>query len=59
MSGPAFKTGKGFTVTTLLIVLVQPVDVFVPVMVYVVVIVGFAVTLPPVVALRPAEGLHT
>jgi hypothetical protein len=48
--------GKGLTVTTEVIEEVQvPV---VPTMVYVVVTVGFAVTLAPVVALNPVDALQ-
>jgi hypothetical protein len=49
-------TGKGLTVTVTCPVAEQPLDV--PVTVYVVVVVGFAVTDEPVVALNPVAGLH-
>ena len=48
LDGVALKVGKGFTATVLLIVLLQPLA-SVPVMVYVVVEVGLAVTVVPVV----------
>ena len=48
--------GLGVTVTTEVTVPVQPPAV--PVIVYVVVVAGFAVTLTPVVALNPVPGLH-
>jgi hypothetical protein len=51
------RVGKGKTVTILVIVFVQPFTA-VPVIVYVVVVVGFAVTLAPVVALSPVLGDH-
>ena len=35
---------------------IQPVEVMVPVMVYTVVIIGFAVTIDPIEALKPEEG---
>jgi hypothetical protein len=57
--GPVFDevaVGTGLTVTTAFALAEQP-DV-VPVTVYVVVTVGFAITLVPVVALNPVEGLH-
>ena len=49
-------TGVGFTVTVAVVVLVHP--PVVPVMVYVVVVAGLAVTLDPVVALNPVAGLQ-
>jgi len=49
--------GFGFTVTVDVVVPVQP-AAEVPVIVYVVVAAGLAVTLAPVVALKPVEGLH-
>ena len=52
------RTGKAFTVTVAWSVLTQPFE-SVPVTVYVVVVVGFAVTLAVLVALNPADGLHT
>ena len=54
-AGLKVKLGNGFTVTTTVVVLVHPLA-FVPVIVYVVVIVGFAVTVAPVVALNPVAG---
>lgn len=50
-------TGNGLTVTIEVVVLTQP-AALVPVMVYVVVAVGLAVTLVPVVALKPVAGDH-
>ena len=47
--------GKGFTVTATVVVLEHPPDV-VPVTVYIVVTVGVAVTVEPVVADKPEEG---
>jgi hypothetical protein len=47
-----------FSVTTTVVVFVQPVAVIVPVTVYVVVIVGLAITDVPVVALNPVAGVH-
>jgi len=47
--------GNGKTVTTAVAVFKQPLAA-VPVIVYVVVVVGFAVTLAPVVALKPVLG---
>jgi hypothetical protein len=55
-SVPAFTVGNGFTVRVLLTVPEQPLAV--PVIVYVVVVIGDAITVAPVVALRPVEGLH-
>ena len=52
---PKSATGLGFTVIVKLIALLHPV-VFTPVIVYVVVVVGFAITLAPVVALKPVDG---
>jgi hypothetical protein len=49
-------TGKGFMVTVDVALDVQVPTV--PVTVYVVVIVGLAVTLAPVVALSPVDGVH-
>lgn len=49
--------GKGLTVTVTVFVFVQP-FASVPVTVYVVVEVGFAVTMAPVVADKPVAGLH-
>jgi hypothetical protein len=54
-SGPAFATGVEFTVTVTVAVFVQP-FALVPVTVYVVVAVGDAVTVAPVVALNPVAG---
>jgi hypothetical protein len=48
--------GIGFTVTVTVAVLLQPVEGAVPVNVYVVVAIGFAVTDEPVVADNPVEG---
>jgi hypothetical protein len=48
--------GKGFTVTVTCAVPVQP--LVVPVTVYVVVAVGFAVTVDPVVGDKPVAGLQ-
>jgi hypothetical protein len=50
------KSGNGTTVITLGAVLV--VQLLSPVTMYVVVVVGCAVTMLPVVALSPAAGLH-
>ena len=50
-------TGRGFTVTVTCVDAVHP-FISVPVIVYVVVEVGFAVTDEPVVALNPVAGLH-
>ncbi len=47
--------GNGKTVTVAVAVFKQPLE-DVPVIVYVVVVVGFAVTLAPVVALKPVLG---
>jgi hypothetical protein len=49
-------TGRGLTVTVTCPVAVHPFDV--PVTVYVVVEVGFAVTGEPVDALSPVDGVH-
>lgn len=49
--------GSGLTVTTIEAVLEQLLP-FVPVMVYVVVAIGFAVTEAPFVELNPVAGLH-
>ena len=51
-------TGAVLTVTVDVVELKQVVDVLVPVIVYVVVAVGFAVTVAPVVALNPVAGDH-
>ena len=51
-------TGALLTVTVDVVELKQVVDVLVPVIVYVVVAVGFAVTVAPVVALNPVAGDH-
>ena len=48
--------GKGFTMTESEVLPIQPVEVMVPVMVYTVVIIGFAVTIDPIEALKPEEG---
>ena len=55
---PAAATGKGFTITVILLDLEQPVAVMVSVTVYVVVDVGFAVGLDTVVELNPVEGVQ-
>ena len=57
VAGGHVMTGIGFTVTVTVPVLTQP-AALVPVMVYVVVAVGLAVTLVPVVALKPVAGDH-
>lgn len=51
-------TGAVLTVTVDVVEFKQVVDVLVPVIVYVVVAVGFAVTVAPVVALNPVAGDH-
>ena len=56
--GAIVTTGNGFTVTVTVVVFVQPAT-DVPVMVYVVVTVGQALTTAPVVALNPVAGAHT
>ena len=56
MSGETVTTGIGFTVTVTCAVAVHPFASAVTV--YVVVEVGVAVTLAPVVALNPVAGLH-
>ena len=53
----AVIVGGGFTVTGTVVVFTQPL-LFVPVMVYVELIVGLAVTDEPVVALKPVDGVH-
>jgi len=55
---PAAATGKGLTVTVILLDLEQPVAVMVSVTVYVVVEVGLAVGLDTVVELNPVEGVQ-
>jgi hypothetical protein len=55
--GAAVIVGSGLTVTTAVVVFTQP-AAEVPVMVYVVVADGFAVTEDPVVALKPVAGDH-
>jgi hypothetical protein len=55
--GLIVTTGKGLTVTVTVAVLVQP-AALVPVTVYVVVAVGDAVTVVPVVELKPVEGVQ-
>jgi hypothetical protein len=57
ISAPALISGNGLTVTVKVVVPEQPTPE-VPVIVYVVVEVGFAVTVPPVVAERPVAGLQ-
>ena len=54
--GDIVIVGNGLTVTVTCAVLVHV--PLVPVIVYVVVVVGFAVTVFPVVALNPAAGLQ-
>lgn len=54
---PAVGVGNEFTVTVTVAVLVQPAAV-VPVTVYVIVEVGLAVTVAPVVDDKPVPGLH-
>ena len=56
LAGETEITGRGFTVTVIVCVLEQPVVVFVPVMVYVVVDTGEAITVVPVVADKPVAG---
>ena len=53
----AVIVGGGFTVTDTVVVFTQPLP-SVPVMVYVELIVGLAVTVEPVVALKPVDGVH-
>ena len=53
----AVTVGVGFTVTVAVAVAVHP-EAEAPVIVYEVVTVGLAVTVDPVVALRPVAGLH-
>ena len=58
-AGKEPPTVIGLTVTVSLAVLIQPVpSVDVAVTVYIVVILGLAVTVEPVVADNPVEGLH-
>lgn len=52
---PALMTGRALTVTVTLAVLLQP-EPFVPVIVYVVVADGLAVTVDPVVEDSPVAG---
>jgi hypothetical protein len=54
---PPLIAGKAFTVTVTAAVLTQPFE-FVPVTVYVLVVVGLAVTLLQVVQDKPVAGLH-
>jgi hypothetical protein len=56
LAGATVTTGRGFTVTVIVCVLEQPVVVFVPIMVYVVVDAGEAITVVPVVADKPVTG---
>jgi hypothetical protein len=56
-SVPALTVGNGFTVTVKVVVPLHPTPE-VPVIVYVVVVVGLAVTDPPAVAERPVAGLQ-
>jgi hypothetical protein len=53
--GESVTVGEGFTVTVTVVVLVHPAPL-VPVIVYVVVTVGEAETVAPVVALNPVAG---
>ena len=53
----AVIVGGGFTVTATVVVLTQPLP-SVPIMVYVELIVGLAVTDEPVVALKPVDGVQ-
>ena len=55
--GPASAGGEGLTVTVTVEVFEHK-DKSVPVIVYVVILVGFAVTVVPVVELNPAAGAH-
>ena len=55
--GTTVITGNGFTVTVTISAFEQPLDV--PVTVYAVVMVGFAITIAPVVTDKPVAGLHT
>jgi hypothetical protein len=48
--------GIGFTFTESIALPIHPVEVILPIIVYTVVILGFADTTAPVVALRPVEG---
>jgi hypothetical protein len=57
-SAPVIEAGVAFTVTVTLAVLTQPL-LFVPVTVYIIVVVGFAVTLAQVVQDNPIAGDHT
>jgi len=54
---PMVTVGFGFTLTVTVCVPVHPLDV-VPVTVYVIVDVALLVTVAPVVALKPVDGLH-
>ena len=53
--GDTLTTGSGLTITGTIVVPVQPLT-SVPLTVYVVVVVGFALTLEPLVALKPVDG---
>ena len=53
----AVIVGGGFTTTATVVVFIQPLP-SVPVMLYVELIVGLAVTDEPVVALNPVEGVQ-
>jgi hypothetical protein len=55
--GVTDTVNEGVTVTVTVVVDEQP-DPSIPVTVYVVVVAGFAVTVAPVVALRPVAGLQ-
>ena len=54
---PAFIDGSAFTITVTDDVLLHP-DALVPVTVYTLVALGLAVTLAPVVAERPVDGVQ-
>ena len=56
-AGVTLIAGLGFTVTVTVVVLLHP-AALVPITVYVVVAAGLAVTVAPVVADKPVEGLH-
>ncbi len=58
VEGLTVMVGIGFTVTVTVFCAVQP-DPSVPTTVYVVVVVGDAVTVAPVVPLNPVAGDHT
>lgn len=56
-TGLVIITGKALTVTVI-VLLWEQLSPSTPVTVYVVVVVGLAVTVAPVVAFKPVEGLH-